>query len=538
MLGTSTERDSTQIPLIASTDEQNDSNNAPHDTQITIPPSMNDDVPPPWQDIFKKEFEQSWPLMLRGAVVAGRYFGISVMLGKVNERLLGPNTLINALEAIYIIFGGRSLSIVSSMISKANGENKKEEIGILCRQGIAFAALISLPISLLYYFANNHLLSAFHQPSFAVEKARDYFQGAALGYLPLMLLTAQQRLLQGLQRPIPVLMSNIVHSGLSVACSYLFLFGELGAPKLEMEGVGYAFSIAGWGSVLLNTIYMLCDKSLNDYQLTRMQWNLRSNDFSEMVKKGLPTGLQFTTENIANMVNSIFLGLHNLTALSADQMASQIALLISIANGGLAQAVSVCVGKSLGEKNYAAIKRYGNTGILFGILFPTVAMLFFIFMREKFISIYIDTNNPENAELAKLASLFLLFEPLRQLTTGVQFAAAGALLGLKDTGFTAQMSIAFSLILNTAILCLMHFALHLNSLSLFSAKIIGVGTAAIFNTGRWLLQSHELSDRDKAEVKDMSLCQRTSRSIGLFCEKTERHDVSDIERAEAAPAIN
>lgn len=535
MTGTPREHDTTQDPLITTSDEQ------PQPQQpavITVPSNTNNDLPPPWQSIFKKEFEQSWPLMLRGAVVAGRYLSISIMLGKVNEKLLAPNTLINALETILITFGGGSLGIVSSIISKAIGENKKEEIGVLFRQGMVFATLISLPISLLYYFANHHLLSALHQHSFAVEKSKDYFQSAAFGYLPLMLLTAQQRLLQGLQSPIPVLMSNALHSTLSVVFSYLFLFKKLESDNLEMKGVGYAFSIAGWGALIANTLYLLFKQSLNDYQLWSKHFDLRTETFKDMVQRGLPAGLQATTDNIANMINSIFLGLHNLTALSADQMASQIALLIGIANRGLGQAASVCIGKSLGQKNYAAVKRYGNACILSGMLFPIASLIFFAFLREKFIALYVDTKNSENTELVKLASLFLLFEPLRQFTAGIQSTAANSLLGLKDTAFTAQMSLIFSLMLNTAILCLMHFLLHLNSLTLFTAKTIGVGGAAIFNTGRWMLISHELSDQDKAEIKDMSLCQRAGRSIGLFCGRTERQDIKDANRDESTLALN
>src|SRR3990167_3006035 len=321
------EHNTIQAPLLMTSSEDNNTPRAEaHDEAQAQPtahvntqslPAVDDNLPPPWQTIFKKEFEQSWPLMLRGAVVAGRYFAISVMLGKVDERLLAPNTLINALETVYITFGGGSLGIMSSIISKANGENKKTEIGVLCRQGLVFATLLSIPISLLYYFVNNHLLTLFGQHPFAVEKAKDYFQSAASGYLPLMLLTAQQRLLQGLQRPIPVLMSNVLHSSLSVACSYLFLFGKLNAPTLEMKGVGYAFSIAGWGSLLINTLYLkfhdqihqffnklyiyLCTAEANEaneatviapYKIFHTQFDLSSNDFNVIIKKGLPAGLQ------------------------------------------------------------------------------------------------------------------------------------------------------------------------------------------------------------------------------------------------------
>ena len=218
------------------------------------------------------------------------------MLSKINEGLLAPNTLVNALESVLVIFAGRSLSIESSEISTLTGKINKEkqyiaefqdgiailsrdgvtdairkmltniekhaqeigiefvqspaadtqkesievllqnciqkaeekidqhnkQIGIVLRHGMLLGLLLSLPITGLYYFANHHVLQLVGQHPFVVEKSKEYFQAAALGFVPLTLLTAQQRLLQGLHQPFPVLISNTLHTALCAAFSYLF----------------------------------------------------------------------------------------------------------------------------------------------------------------------------------------------------------------------------------------------------------------------------------------------------------------------------
>ncbi|MDP1574499.1 MAG: MATE family efflux transporter [Coxiellaceae bacterium] len=494
--------------------------------------------------LLKALLGQSWPLMLRGAVVAARYFACAILLAKTDERLLAPNTLINAMESMYMVFAGRSLAILSSEISKLYGEIQKadreknaegtslermaacekiitdnnQKIGVVLRHGMLLAGTIGLPIAALYYFANHHILHLLGQHHFAVEKAQDYFQAAAPGFLALNCLTAQQRLLQGLLEPIPVLASNVMHSGLSVLFAYLFLSGKAGFPKLEMDGLGYAFTAASFATVLLNTLYFCMKKNIQPFHIFSAQGGFQPALYKELAKKGLQTGLQNTTENVANMINNIFLGMSGgLTALSASQMSESLALFLSTMSGGLAQAISVCVGKSLGEKKYGTLKQYGNLGIVLGMSFPVMVFITMLFARRSFISLYVNTNNPDNADLVNSASYFLLIACLRQLMTAVQLTTAtGGLLGLKDTQFSMLTSIGSSLGLNSAVLCLMHFAFDAKVLALFFATVIGPGITGILNTGRWIMKSYEQSPAELAAVQDATVPYRLVRSVRLF----------------------
>ncbi|MCX7124488.1 MAG: MATE family efflux transporter [Gammaproteobacteria bacterium] len=457
--------------------------------------------------LFKDLIVQSLPMMARGGVVAGQYIGISLLLSQVNEDFLGPNKLINGAASVAIIFGGRSQTILTTLMGELNGRNTtadRERMGLIFRHGLIFASLLSVPIVLMYYFVFHEFFRLLGQHPFAVEKVKEYFQAAALGFPPLMLLTTQQRFSQALKLPMQPLYSNLVHSTLSVTFSYLFLNGKLGLPKLEMAGVGYAYVIAGWTTLLLNTAFLLIKSSNDwkDYKLFSLHGGFELATLKLLARRGIPTGIQYTTENIANLINSIFLGLHSLTALSADQMAMQLALTSSIANGGLAQAVQACVSNALGKKKFQAIVRYGNMGIALGMAFPALAFIVFLLAREQFISLYVDVNNPKNSDLVRLAGAFLLLECLRQWTTGPQFTATGALAGFKNTDFTMKTSLAFSLGLNAAILSFMHFALHADSVTLFAEKPIGTGVCMILNTFFWLMLSREQSPQAKAEVKD------------------------------------
>ena len=90
--------------------------------------------------------KQAGPNALRGAIVAGRYFLTAYFLGRLDERLLAPNTLISLLESMLVVLGSRSLNAVSSEIGRLKGVGQTGDIGAVVRQGSVFATAIGLSI--------------------------------------------------------------------------------------------------------------------------------------------------------------------------------------------------------------------------------------------------------------------------------------------------------------------------------------------------------------------------------------------------------
>ncbi len=435
----------------------------PSQTAITIPNppppyTLSDNEISAWSSIAADTLKQAGPNALRGAVVAGRYFVTAYFLGRLDEKLLAPNTLISLLESTLVVLGSRCLNSISAEISRLKGAGQNENIGAVVRQGSIFATTVGLVIGALYYFANHHLLQAVGQHEYAVEEARKYFQAAAPGYLALMLFTVQQRFFQGIKVSKAALYSSTLHSALIVALSYPLMFGvdKLNISKLELTGAGWAFTAATWLTLISHTLYLYFASWLNEYDLKSTKNALDLEKILHLARVGIPSGIQCAIENASNITNSIFLGsIGGLNALTADQISLQVAQLISIANNGLGGAINPCVSHALGEKKYHNMRRYGYIGMAMGAVLPIIAFVLLLPFHQSFTSIFINTDSEKNTDITELAKHFLLWECLRQLITGMQVTSSSALQGLKDTKLPMYSSIGFAFAMNLGILFLL-----------------------------------------------------------------------------------
>ena len=63
----------------------------------------------------------------------------------------------------------------------------------------------------------------------------------------------------------------------------------------------------------------------------------------------------------------------------------------------------------------------------------TLSMFAFLLVPEWIVSLYLETSNPDNAEVVALAVQLIGIAAVFQVVDGLQIAAAEALRGLKDT---------------------------------------------------------------------------------------------------------
>lgn len=129
--------------------------------------------------LFKDLIVQSLPMMARGGVVAGQYIGISLLLSQVNEDFLGPNTLINGAASVAIIFGGRSQTILTTLMGELNGRNTtadRERMGLIFRHGLIFASLLSVPIVLMYYFVFHEFFVCLASIPLLLRRSKNIFK--------------------------------------------------------------------------------------------------------------------------------------------------------------------------------------------------------------------------------------------------------------------------------------------------------------------------------------------------------------------------
>jgi MATE family multidrug resistance protein len=113
-----------------------------------------------------------------------------------------------------------------------------------------------------------------------------------------------------------------------------------------------------------------------------------------------------------------------------------------------------------------------------------MGILFWLF-PDRIVSLYLDINNPANAEVVALAKQFLRVAALFQLVDGIQVSAAGALRGLKDTRIPMLIGIIAYWGIGLTSGYLLGIQLQLGGVGLWWGLAIGLAIAAIILTWRF-----------------------------------------------------
>ena len=145
---------------------------------------------------------------------------------------------------------------------------------------------------------------------------------------------------------------------------------------------------------------------------------------------GVPISVAFLLEYGLFGAGGLLMGLISTTALTAHQIALQVAAILFMVPFGVGMAATVRVGHATGRGDANAVRRAGYVAILLGIAFMFAMTLAVIAGRFEIAAIFLGTA-PDST--MQLAATLLLVGSTFFIADGIQTVAAGALRGLNDT---------------------------------------------------------------------------------------------------------
>jgi multidrug resistance protein, MATE family len=107
----------------------------------------------------------------------------------------------------------------------------------------------------------------------------------------------------------------------------------------------------------------------------------------------------------------------------------------------MSYAATIRVGQEIGQNNLAGATRAtyvsAATGLGFMVLMAAILLLF----PDRIIGIFIDINDPKNANVVTLATKLMTIAAISQILDGPQKIIIGALYGLQDTRIPMLLSL-------------------------------------------------------------------------------------------------
>lgn len=429
-------------------------------------------------------------LVLAAPVVASQLAQISlgfvdtVMVGRLGPAVLAGVALGNAVFFTVLLVCLGVVIAVGPMVSQAYGAGESEPVSRSVRQGFYVALLLTVPAFALLWNAGA-LLRAVGQDEAAVVLAQGYLRAIAWGLLPALWFAALRSFAEGLAKPWPVTIIAFGGVGVNVAANAALMFGKWGFPALGLVGTGWASTIVFWGLFGALALYVQARPAFRRYHVFARLGRPDPEYFRELFRIGWPIGVSYGIEAGFFTMTALLAGRFGMTALAAHHVAVQCAAFTFMVPLGIGVAGSVRVGQAVGRGDAEGARRAGFVAIGLAAVAMLIAATLFWTAPRVIIGLYLDTADPANTDVVRLAVTLLSVAAVFQVFDGVQVSAAGALRGLKDTRVPMLIGFCSYWVIGLSGGYAFGFVLGGGALGLWWGLVLGLSTAAVLLTWRF-----------------------------------------------------
>ena len=323
------------------------------------------------------------------------------------------------------------------------------------------------------------------QDEHIAERAGAFLEIVMWAMIPMLLANVLRNYVSALGRPIFATAITGLALGASVVGNYAFVFGNLGAPAMGLEGSALASvttSLFVLGSYL---VAIFNNRRFRRYYLFGNIWRPEWDRLKELVRLGTPVMVIIIAEAGLFSGAAFLMGRIGASELAGHTVALQIAALAFQIPFGIGQAATIRVGYHYGAGDHEAIGRAGWVGIAMGGSFMCLTAMAMIFAPQLLLRIYVDPTLAINAAMVGFAIRYMLVAAAFQLFDGIQAVAAGALRGLQDTRVPMLIAIFSYWVPGYGVAIWLGFYTPLEGTGVWIGLAIGLVFSAVLLTWRW-----------------------------------------------------
>jgi len=360
-----------------------------------------------------------------------------------------PEAIAAAMPAGILNFTIMSLFIgtagyVNTFVAQYHGSERFERIGPSLWQGIYISLVGGLFLVLLSPFSASIFHFIGHAPAVR-EQEIIYFRILCLGAAPPIMSSALAGFFSGRGESWPIMWVNSLATLLNIALDYAFIFGHWGSPEMGIKGAALATVLSGCFSVLLYLV-LLSRRRYNRIYSTISGWFFDRELFTRMLRFGLPNGVQFMLDMAGFTVFILLIGRLGTVELAASNIAFNINTLAFMPMIGFGIAISVLVGRYLGEDNPGLAGYSAWSGFQLTLLYMGLVSLSYVLFPEIYISAFAARADPESFKpIRDIAIVLLRFVALYSIFDTMNIIFASAIKGAGDTRFVMFMIVSLAM---------------------------------------------------------------------------------------------
>ena len=392
------------------------------------------------RQFYKKMLWIAGPVMLQQAINLSVNLTDNIMVGKLQEEAISGVALGNQFYFLFQIFcmglGGGSAVMVGQLWGKKDVERIRKVITLMLRICIG----VALAFTFATWFLTPQIMGIYTPHAGIIAEGVKYLRVMAFVFLihgVALNLTIVYRAAGVVWL---AMISSLCSFGLNIFFNWVFIFGNLGAPKMGVAGAALGTLIARALEFLIVVIYLLVKEKGVQYKL-RYLFQPCLEVFKDFGRLSVPVIISDIMLQLGNNMIAIIMGHmpNEKIMVSANNITANSVQLCTFMILGLSNAASVMIGNSIGEGKTDVAISNGRRFFKFSIIAGVFAAGLIHLLGPIVLSFY-EVSEETIActrQLINAISFIMVFQTISSVLT------KGVLRGGGDTKFLMMADVLF-----------------------------------------------------------------------------------------------
>ena len=401
----------------------------------------------------------------------------TVMLGWYGVTELAAVVIASSSFFVIFILGAGFAQAVMPMVASAIGRGDEVQVRRDTRMGLWLSIAFGAMIYPLFWWSEPVLLTLGQKPEVAAL-GQQFLRIAGLGMIPALLVMVLKSYLAALERTQVVLWVTLAAVGVNIAVGWALIFGNWGAPEMGVRGAAIASVSVQALTALALAIYAAWLPELRRFRLFQRFWRPDWQALRQVFRLGMPIGLTSLAEGGMFQASALMMGWIGTVPLAAHGIALQAAALTFMVHLGMANATTVRTALAAGAGDVAGMRLGGKVTIALSMMFALCTVTLFLTVPRQIITLFLDVNKPEAAQIISYGTALLAVAALFQIFDALQVVALGLLRGVKDTRVPMWIAALSYWIIGIPASYLLAFKAGYGGVGLWLGLVIGLTVAA------------------------------------------------------------
>ena len=389
-------------------------------------------------EFYKRVSVIALPIAFQNLIQIGVNMMDTIMLGTLGETALSASALANQFITIYHIcsmgIGMGASVLVSRFWGMQDLKSLKKSVTIMLRLCLGFALIFAVLTALI----PAQIMRMYTPEQEVISEGVKYFLFSIPTYFLLGLSLDCTLVLRSIGSAVVPLVCSILGFMSNLFFNWVFIFGRLGAPRMEVAGAalgtlisriiefamigGYFFFIEKHLAYRVKDLFMKCGDLVKEYLVI-----------------SIPVVISDGLMAIGNSAVAMIMGRIGTSFVSANSITTVTQQLTTVLTQGVAQAGCIVTGHTLGKGEMEKAQQEGYTFAVFGAVMGLIAGFIVFLVSGPVVNMYNITDETKDIamQLMRAISIILVFQSTNSIL------AKGVLRGGGDTRFLMVADVLF-----------------------------------------------------------------------------------------------